>query len=80
MPVDAQDHHRDDQTDERVAEFEPDGTYGCAGDHCEADEPIDAGVVAVGDQQRAVEPPAAVKLEPAYSNPTSAKDLLTSSM
>jgi hypothetical protein len=45
----------------RVAELEPDGDHGCAGDHCEADEPIDAGVVAVGDQQRAVEPPAAAQ-------------------
>jgi hypothetical protein len=56
LPADAQDHHRDDQTDERVTELEPDGDYGCAGDHCETDEPIDADVVAVGDQCGAAEP------------------------
>jgi hypothetical protein len=55
LPGDAQDHQRDGEADERVADVAADGDDDRAGDDGEADEPVRAGVVAVGDQGGAVE-------------------------
>jgi hypothetical protein len=58
FPGDAQDHGRDHETDDWVGEFETGGDDGGAGEDAEADEAVDAGVFAVGDKRRALEPPA----------------------
>lgn len=52
-----QDHERDQRTDDRVADRRSQRDHDRARDNAEGDEPVDTGVVAVGDQGRAGEPP-----------------------
>ena len=50
VPGDLEDDERDAEADERVGELEAEGDHGGAGDDAEADEGVDAGVIAVDDQ------------------------------
>src|SRR4051812_8831991 len=63
LPGDAEDHERDGQADERVAEPEAGRDRPRAGDDGERDEPVGTGMVAVGDQRGAVEAAAAAEAD-----------------
>src|SRR5215211_5107589 len=53
VPGDLQDHDGDEQTENRVADRRTKRDHDRACDDAERDEPVDAGVVAVGDQRGA---------------------------
>ncbi len=55
LPGDAQDHECDHQADHRVGDVEAERDDGSTGQHAEADEPVDARVLAVGDERRALQ-------------------------
>ena len=55
LPGDAEDDQGDRQADQGVGDAEAECDDHCARDHREADVGVGAGVVAVGDQRRAVE-------------------------
>ena len=57
IPCDVEDDERDREAHDRVGDRSAERDNGSAGDDAEADEAVNAGVVAVGDQSRAVEPP-----------------------
>jgi hypothetical protein len=52
-----QDHERHREADQRVGDFDAEADDGRAGEDTLADERVDAGMVAVGDEGGAVEPP-----------------------
>src|SRR5216117_3004282 len=54
LPGDSQDHERDAEADERIADVEAERHDHCARDDRQADEGVDPRVVAVGDQRGAV--------------------------
>src|SRR5215207_9469011 len=56
LPGNPQDDDRDREADDRIADLKTEGDHYRARDHREADEPVDAGVVPVGDQRRARQP------------------------
>src|SRR6266545_5276810 len=55
LPGDVEDHQGDRQSDDRVGDRQPQADDGRADEDAEADEAIDACVVAVGDECGAVE-------------------------
>jgi hypothetical protein len=52
LPGDTQDHERDQESDDRIAGFEPKRDDDRAADDAEGDKGVDASVVAVCDQGR----------------------------
>ena len=61
VPGDLQDDEGDREADDRVGDLRAERDDDRAGDDAERDEAVDAGVVAVGDQRRAVEPATAAQ-------------------
>ena len=57
LPGDVKDDGGYDEADDRVGQVKPERDDGGAGEHAEADEAVDAGVVAVGDEGRTRESP-----------------------
>ena len=56
LPGDAEDDECDRESDQRIGKLCSERNKCCAGDDSEGDESVGAGVVAVGDQCRAIEP------------------------
>src|SRR5438067_936757 len=56
VPRDLEDHGGDHQADDRIGEAEAECDDGRACDYAEADEAVDARMVSVGDESRAVQP------------------------
>src|SRR6266566_5116413 len=55
FPGDVEDDEGDDEADDRVGEFQSDRDDGGAGEDAEADEAVDAGVLAVGGEGGALQ-------------------------
>ena len=58
IPGDLEDHERDRETDDRVANARAERDHDRARDDAQRNEAVDAGVIAVGDQRRTRQPPA----------------------
>src|SRR6478735_5397658 len=63
LPRDPQDDERDHEADDRVGGGQAERDDDRAGHHREADEPVRARVVAVGDERRALEPPSGAEAD-----------------
>src|SRR5215208_7447885 len=61
LPGDPQDDDRDREADDRITDLKAERDDDRTRDHCEADEPVDAGMVSIGDQRRARQPPPGAK-------------------
>src|SRR5581483_6340061 len=55
-PRELEDDERDSEADERISDRRAERGNHCRCDDAERDEPVDASVIAVGDQRGAVEP------------------------
>ena len=56
LPGDPQDHDGHDQADDRVSDLQPERDDRGAEHDRQADQPVSPGVIAVGDQRRALQP------------------------
>src|SRR6266545_8142484 len=57
VPGDLEDHERDREADQRVGDLDAEPDDERAGNDAEADQGIDASMIAVGDERRAPQPP-----------------------